>query len=1510
MSKNLIDALNSWGEVQDSAEAVVAAMEQSLACGLPAELWHDCLRRTGTRSFLMSLGDDSLRKRWAEACFGAIRRSGYALRHMFEQRVNDFPDKILFQDMSSTNAGRWTYRSAARQIREIAASLFLVHPGVEPRVALLMDNSAEGAFCDLACLFCDILNTPLNTHFDSAAVSSILEKLRINVVVTDTEKRRDFLKEIAARNGFDFRIVVLDAAIADERSHILHLGKSCKRLSEAEISSVLKVQKRMTLDQVATVMFTTGSAGETKGISFSQYHLVTKRFARAASLPEVGDDEVLLCYLPFFHTFGRYLEMLGTIYWGGTYVFAGNPSFETMVALLPKVNPTGLISIPLRWAQLREHCISESGSSGDRFRAIVGNRLRWGLSAAGYLDPRAFRFFIGNGVDLCSGFGVTEATGGIMMTPPGRYVESTLGIPLPGIGTRLTEQGELQISGHYVARPLEEKGPGDMIPIPDPDRPDPWYGTGDLFRILPNGYYTIVDRIKDIYKNDRGQTISPRKVEKAFEGVPGIRSTFLAGDARPYNILLIVPEEQDPGLRACDPDRRREFFRPAVSSANRELPPYERVVDFVLLDRDFSLEKGELSLAGTFNRKTIEANFAHLLEPLFRSGTIAYAVGAAEVRIPRWFFRDSGVLEDEIEARSDGLYNRTSKLELRLKQKSEEGTWLIGDLEYSLEGRTVDLGLFARQPRLWLGNPSLVAFCPCKNGWDVPLANVSPQVARPSAARLDLDPAEFPRLAQIRETKLAAVNQLICTALFSATDRARAAIEAIGRMLPESDLKWNDVMRRRLEALAWHPEERVRCLAYQVLLLDDPTPEYSKAFTAFIESGLPFLNREAIEAIASSRFEKSQLESFRRRLAGYREHLRWPADEAGRARFRDIFELLINFVEAHPDFYSSVRAELAVWSLFEADPELAESGRTFLSELRKRLERHTEQAGPVAPLREWKQRLVYDDGFPEPERRRISKLLARTHFLKQSVMLAFDESDFSIEGVPEEGIWLSPLSMSGAKNRSYRASINLRNGKHFDLEIVLGDDFRNPATMETLYWSLALAGHPRGPRVLAQPGCFHAEMRARSSAHPGQLTVWEKIREYADLHGPGAPVLKPHAWRKLFVQGLAVFYRGWQNSGCRIVPGVVSPGNSLVPELDFQDGGLIASLAGWTRYESPISLVGPMIANFYRKTVAHYPWCRGQLDTRWIFDAVLEALGDEQGQAFLADLQATLRRESLEDLKGAPVSAALEDYISRPGSYLPLHLFNAIDRYQEWEMLNGDATASAREQTVEELYRLYQLFRFPEYVRYYLCRHTYFGHLPEAPSGAFDRLLDTMRTDLTTPPLQLTELSELQDALYAEADRHVFSRMVFQRSETRRGESAVPADETVTRISDRYGERYTFRETSEPREIGQLYRFFFNQNIPREITEVDRYYVVVDASERVVGGICYRMKDRVVQLDGIVVAASLQGRGIGSALEQEFSERMRRLGGEVIRAHFLRRFHLSRGYRIDKRWGTLVKFLN
>ena len=139
-------------------------------------------------------------------------------------------------------------------------------------------------------------------------------------------------------------------------------------------------------------MYTSGTTDNPKGIVFSQENIISKRFARALALPSFSSDDVFLCFLPLYHTFGRYFELLGSIFWGATYTFAESPYFKSLLKDFQISKPSIFISVPKRWIQLMEHTNSinpmdDYDEISNALASTTGGNLKFGLSAAGYLDP-------------------------------------------------------------------------------------------------------------------------------------------------------------------------------------------------------------------------------------------------------------------------------------------------------------------------------------------------------------------------------------------------------------------------------------------------------------------------------------------------------------------------------------------------------------------------------------------------------------------------------------------------------------------------------------------------------------------------------------------------------------------------------------------------------------------------------------------------------------------------------------------------------------------------------------------------------------------------------------------------------------------------------------------------------------------------------------------------------------------------------------------------------------------
>ena len=1388
------------------------------------------------------------------------------------------------------------------------------------KVAIYSDNSIDSACCDLACLAYDIQVSPLNVHFGADVLEYIFNRIETNIVVTDTEKRLDLLKDLREKKKLNFEIFYTGGAAVPNDDGIIYLEQILSLISHKDTPGVLNKRNKFKLDDISTIMFTSGSTGMPKGLMFSNYNLLTKRFARAAALPEVGNDEVLLSFLPLFHTFGRYLEMMGMLFWGGTYIFAGKSDIDSLLQRMKKVQPTGFVSIPLRWKQIYDKYQEESSkgiskkSKAALFREIVGKNLRWGLSAAGYLEPKVFKFMNASGVALCSGFGMTEATGGISMTPPGEYVKDSVGLPLPGIRYRFTDEGELQISGHYVAKYLETDTADN--------KREHWLSTGDLFKEDDKGYLYIIDRVKDIYKNIKGQTIAPAFIEKKFDDIPGLKRAFLVGDMKPYNTLLIVPDlEEDFIQKAIAQKRIKDYFSSMVATVNSGLSPYERILKFSIIKRNFEENRGELTAKGTFKRKIIEENFRKDIEELYGNSKLSFECDGFEVTLPFWILKDLGITEEDIEQTDRILHNKLNNSDLIIRKGSKQGRIRIGDFEYTVKSSSIDLGIFVRQPVLWVGNPGLVNFAVCKEDWDMDFKGISSQLF------VDLEHQKFLNdlkpLNNIKhlDSKLKEINETIMKALFCKEESSLKALKSLEGYLHSTDYKVENLLSRRIEVLANHPKFSIRSAAYKILLLNQPHVDYNRYLPTFINSGKPFLNKDVIEEISYNQVEGYRLHALSRRLESYRTGLNWPVSEKALTQFKRILDMIVRMAYGNPESYTLVRAELISWILHKQDNRISRYAKRLFKELAAWSEGKLKLSPYEKDMVNWKNKLVYHDSISLREVERIESIITKTTFLKEAFMLIFDKSVFNLENVQNQGIYISKIS-SSPTNLLYRMSINTLNHKHYDIVILIKPNITRKKVLETIYITLKIAHKSAGVSILPKLGNFRSMLGVISFDFINDLTVWERIRQLTSAVTSSKKHVVQRQWELLFKRGMAAFFTMLKNSDYSIIPGNIAPSNVVVPEPPFKEGTKILSITGWKNYENKFDLIKPLLNNFYLQTYSNYPWSRDHLKIEWMFEACLEGLGQDEGRIFLNELAVYLKDNEL-FISGKNILAMLADYLEKIKAepFVNSYILSAINNYGDWVIENPGSTKKAKSDFVQNLYNMYRMERYPDILRYVFYSETYFEDFPEDVGRLFKKLITMLHKYPQQHATKRLELLELQDLLADKNDKLVLHRLVFPNlgTETQMelavSEESEQADIVIkSQIKDSLDIPYIIKNTVSPFEIGSLHKLFILDNYPVKLDNDLKYLIITDAEDEAntIGGICYKVLfPKIAHIEGIEISRPYRGKGLASRLIEDLCKRLSTDGIKTVTTHYyLRAFFEKSDFKMDNRYGGLVRFLN
>jgi long-chain acyl-CoA synthetase len=576
---------------------------------------------------------------------------------LFAERVRRTPDGVAYREYDEAEGG-WrdrSWRDIERQVARWQHSLNRDGVGPGDRVAVMLRNCSSWVVYDQAAMGLGAVVVPLYTQDRPDNVAYILRDSGAKVLLLESwEQWRAFepvrdqlaglvrillMKRPQGGTG-DPRVLYVERWLPEEAAELKHLNSDPM--------------------QLASIVYTSGTTGRPKGVMLSHYNMLTNAHAATAKMA-IRRDDVFLSFLPLSHTFERTVGYYLTVMTGALTAYAR--SVQQLAEDLLTIRPTILISVPriyervygaiqarlaegpairrklfrkavdVGWRRF-EHAQGRAGWSASfllwplldalvaaKIRARLGGNLRAALSGGAALPPEISRVFIGLGVTILQGYGLTESSPIISANSLEDNVPASVGTPIRDVEVRIGDNDALHARGPNVMMGYWNNPEATAAMF----TPDGWLNTGDTARIDEGGHIFITGRLKEIIVLSNGEKVPPVDIENAILRDPLFEQVILLGEGKPYLSAIAVvneeqwakiaaelaPDAQDPGALADERAVHAALQR--MNAQMQEFPGYAQVRRVTLTREPWTVDNGLLTPTMKLKRaKVIEKFYAEL----------------------------------------------------------------------------------------------------------------------------------------------------------------------------------------------------------------------------------------------------------------------------------------------------------------------------------------------------------------------------------------------------------------------------------------------------------------------------------------------------------------------------------------------------------------------------------------------------------------------------------------------------------------------------------------------------------------------------------------------------------------------------------------------------------------------------------------------------------------------------------------------------------------------------------
>ena len=578
--------------------------------------------------------------------------------------------------------------------RARAMAGYLYAQGVRPgdRVAILSENRPEWAYTDMATQILGAVNVSLYTTLPPKEVSYIVHDSGASVFVVST--RIQLRKALQIYDLCpDLKKIVSMVETPDDVEDTSHVDLFDEAMASGfelyeEVEAAIQAnEKGVKPDDLAVLIYTSGTTGNPKGVMLTHANLCENLKAALQRL-RFREGGRHLSFLPLCHSFERLGGYLGTLACGMTISYAR--SIDTVTRDILDVKPTVLLSVPrlyekifnavsksveeggaakkkiFAWAQsvgFKHNLKKARGESINPVLALqykmafklvfaklhekLGGQIEFGVSGGAALPKSIGEFFFSAGIPIVEGYGLTETSPVLSISPFDDPQYGKVGHIIPGVtvGIQNPDTSEIlgQIKGDDYPNSLTTE-PGEIIAkgpnimkgywnnpeaTSEAIDPDGWYHTGDVGR-FENGFLMITDRIKHMIVSAGGKNIYPGPIEEGFKHEPWIDQLMVIGEAREFLTALVVPDEdvirnfaKEQGLAASKlvdilaTDEVQKVFQQLFRSYARQAAAHEKIRDFRLVLEPFSVENGMMTPTMKLKRRVIEKQYAEMIDEMY-----------------------------------------------------------------------------------------------------------------------------------------------------------------------------------------------------------------------------------------------------------------------------------------------------------------------------------------------------------------------------------------------------------------------------------------------------------------------------------------------------------------------------------------------------------------------------------------------------------------------------------------------------------------------------------------------------------------------------------------------------------------------------------------------------------------------------------------------------------------------------------------------------------------------------